>query len=759
MLQYPSFSTPSSEPRAYGQERTLGQDKVTDFDLAYLVRLLFRRRWTILGVLGAFLLLGIITYIAIPARYTSGALILIDPKRTDIFRQDSLLTAPNFDTALVESQANILRSEGLLREVIKKLSLDEDIEFIGDPTNLIPTINRGIMSALSIFGVEMKPDTPEARIRRALAYMNERLEVARQGLSYVIAVNFTALEAAKAAKVANAIADAYIADQLNARFQVTERAKEWLLERTRILQAQKARAEQALLDFKTKNNMLDSNGKPLNDQQLGELTSQLVLARAQTSQARARLDQINSVIANDAVDGSVGDALANEVITRLRQQYLEVKKTEAEFSSRYGASHTATINLRNQMRELQSSIRDELKRIASSWKSDYEIAKARQDSIERSIEAMAKDATATRQSQIAAHDLETEAASYRTLFDTFTQRQMQALEQQSFPITDARVVSTATPPLRPSFPKLSLVLALSIAAGGALGVFSALAREFFDRTVRLPEQAEGIVGAECIGVLPLVQPKKSRWQRLYRNRQAFPIRRQTNVASATVDQPFSQFAETIRTIKVSAEQQSNQGHPMRVMGVSSALANEGKTTVAINVGRSLAGAGHRVLLIDGDLRNPSIGPELGLHGKTGLLDVLTGTSTLDQTLVRDPLTGMDILLNASGSLDLPPSEYLASAAMKQLLDRARNQYEYVIVDLPPIIPVVDVRACSRLMDGVILVVEWGVTSEFVLERAAAGVDKLFCCVLNKADIGSIQRYQGYEYHQSTSKYYRDYSKA
>lgn len=752
MLQYQPPSATSDAPRGYGQEKGI------DFDLGYLVRLLIRRRWTILGVLGAFIVLGILTYALLPSRYTSGALLLIDSRRTDIFRQDSLLTTPNFDTTLVESQVNIIRSEGLLRQVIKELSLDEDVEFIGDPSSVVPTVVRGVMSVLSLFGVEQKPDGPEARMRRALAYMTERLDVNRQGLSLVIAISFTSLDAAKAAKVANAVANLYIADQLNARFQVTERATEWLTERTRILREQKTRAEQALLDFRTKNSMMDSNGKPLNDQQLGELTSQLVLARAQTSQARARLDQINSVINNDVVDGSVGDALANEVITKLRQQYLEVRKSEAEFSAKYGVNHMATVNLRTQMRELQNSIRDELKRIAASWKGDYEIAKARQESLERSIEAMAKDATGTRQAQIAAHDLETQASTYRTLFDTYTQRQMQALEQQSFPISEARVVSDATPPLRPSFPKLSLVMALAIAAGGAIGVFSALARELFDQTVRLPEQAQDIVGAECVGILPLIETRGSKFGRL--SRQRYPVRGMTqhgSVASAVVDQPFSQFAEAIRTIKVVAEQHNQSGDPLRVIGVSSALSNEGKTTVAINLARSLALAGHRVFLLDADMRNPSIASEMKLQPPAGLLRVLNGSVALDKAVTRDQLTGMDILLNGKSSLDLPPSEYLTSNAMKQLLDALRSHYEYIIVDLPPIIPVVDVRACSSLMDGVAIVVEWGVTSEHVLERAVGSVDKVFCCILNKAHIAHLQRYQGYEYHRASAKYYRDYA--
>ena len=197
-----------------------------------------------------------------------------------------------------------------------------------------------------------------------------------------MAISFRSLNSDRAAQIANAVADAYIDDQLEAKYQAARRAGTWLQDRLRELREQASTAERAVVDFKNKHDMIDAGGRTINEQQLAELNSQLVLARAQTADAQARVDRVQAVLSSNSpeatVSATVADTLKNEVISKLRSQYLELSRREADWTVRYGASHLAVVNLRNQMRELQNSIRNELQRIAETYKSDLEIAKQRE---------------------------------------------------------------------------------------------------------------------------------------------------------------------------------------------------------------------------------------------------------------------------------------------------------------------------------------------------------------------------------------------
>ena len=278
----------------------------------------------------------------------------------------------------------------------------------------------------------------------------------------------------RAAQIANAVADAYVVDALEAKYQATRRAAAWLQDRMTELRQQASTSERAVVDFKAKNNIVDTGGRLMNEQQLAELNSALILARAGTAEAQARMDRVNQILQAEGRNAAfqdtatVTDSLHDDVITRLRQQYLDLSSREADWSSRYGANHLAAVNLRNQMREIRRSIDDELHRIAETYKSDYEIAKSREDAVQKGLDDIVSQSNVTNQAQITLHELDSSAQSYRALADNFLQQYMQSVQQQSFPITESRLITKASPPLKKSSPKTLLVLAISAAGGMVL---------------------------------------------------------------------------------------------------------------------------------------------------------------------------------------------------------------------------------------------------------------------------------------------------
>jgi succinoglycan biosynthesis transport protein ExoP len=238
-----------------------------------------------------------------------------------------------------------------------------------------------------------------------------------------------------------------------------------------------------VVDYKTKNNIVDTGGRLMSDQQVAELNSSLVLARAQTAEAKAKLNRINEIMhaGLDVPDATVADSLKSEVITKLRTQYLEFSRKEAEFSKKYGSGHLAAVNLRNQMGEIRKVTMDELGRIAQTYQSDNEIAKAREESITKSLAEMVSVSQTTNQAQIVLRDLESSAQTYRALHDSFLQRYMESVQQQSFPITEARLITTASPPTGASGPRTMFVLVAGAAGGMVLGFGLGMLREMSDR--------------------------------------------------------------------------------------------------------------------------------------------------------------------------------------------------------------------------------------------------------------------------------------
>jgi polysaccharide biosynthesis transport protein len=706
---------------------------------------------------------GIAYVMKTPPSYTAAAKLLIDThKLQPLQQQDSSAGEAVPDTAWIDSQVEILGSENVALSVIKNLHLTDDPEFTNPRLGLVSAIT-GYVIGLAMGLFESSDGRPsEFSIRRAaVETLQSKLQVKRVGLTYIIEIDFRSDDPDKASRVANAVAEAYIVDQLESKYQTTRRAGGWLQDRIKELREQATAAERAVVDFRAKNNIVDTGGRLMNEQQLVELNSGLMQARAQTAEAKARLERINQITTSDIPDGTVTDTLKNDVITKLRDQYMDFSRKEADWSRRYGTNHLAAVNMRNQMAEIRRNIVDELNRIAQSYKSDYEIAKAREDSVSKTLGEIVSQSQTTNQAQIALHELESTAQTYRALHDNFLQRYMESVQQQSFPITEARVITEATPPQHPSNPRTRLILAAGAAGGLVLGFGMGLLREMSDRVFRTADQVEHTLQTDCIAVVPRMKtsgpkdPSRTRSAGLDRR----IIDRDRGLFWNVIDAPFSRFAESMRAIKLAADANGASGS-RGVIAITSSLPNEGKSTMSMALAQSIASGGARVILLDADLRNPGLSRKLAEHAKIGLLDVLAGRVAIQDALLFDPATRLTFLPAVMHERTPHSSQLLASEAMRMLMDRLRQSYDYVIVDLSPLAPVVDVRAMTHLVDCFVLVVEWGRTKVDVVERAlktARGVSgNLLGVVLNKTNLNMLRRYDANRDNYYFNRYYARY---
>ena len=720
-----------------------------------LVRFIRRQLPLILGIAFVSLALGVVYVLNAPPMYTAQASMIIDTRKVNLFQQPSLIGDTQVDSAAVESQVEILRSENIALAVIRDLRLADDPEFVGPGGGLIGSL---INAASQWFGSQPPRSEFELR-RRAAETFASRLAVRRVGLTYIIDVSFRSYDPARAAQIANTVADAYIVDQLDAKYKATQRAGVWLQDRIRELRDQASMAERAVVNFKSRYNIVDAGGRLMNEQQLAEISSQLVVARGQVTETRARLDRIENIIKTEIPDATVTDTLRSEVITKLRQQYLDLKNREADWSSRYGSNHLAALHLRNQMAEIRRSILDELRRFAETYKSDYAIARQREASLQKELAGVVTDSQATNQAQVALRELESSAQTYRALYDNFLQRYMESVQQQTFPITEARVITAASPPLTKSHPKTTLILILSGALGVMLGLGAGRLRDLSDRAFRTPGQVESILNTNCVSVLPVLAKPSRTAAELGRPGERV-VSRKAALFWEVVNAPFSRYAEAIRAVKVVTDL-SSANKASKIIGVTSTLPNEGKSTVAASLAQLIAQSGAKVLLVDADLRNPSLTRRLAPHTTKGLIELVAGTTTFEEVRWSDPETGLHFLPAVLKARIAHTNEILASEVTRRLFERLRESYDYIIVDLSPVAPVVDVRTTAHLVDSYLFVIEWGKTKVDAVERAfseaPAVFQNLIGVVLNKANISVLSRYEAYKSNYYYNRYYSRYN--
>jgi succinoglycan biosynthesis transport protein ExoP len=729
--------------------------------------------------------LGIAYLLIAPGQYTATATLLIDSGTLRVLQSQMQPQGDiPLDTLQVGSQVEILASRTIGLAVIRALNLADDPDFLETGTGFLSFFSRASFDASS------KPH----REAKALDQFLTNRSISRVERTYALNISYTSRDPVLAAKIANAIAEAYIDDQLGAKDQTISRASVWLQDRINELKAKIASADRLVLEFKEKNNIVDFGGgsstaaagasnRLIGEQQLFELNSQLATARGATSEAKARLDRIELVRKMDVGEAAVADSLKNEVITRLRNQYLDLSARAATLSERYGSDHQAAINLRNQMEELRRNISAELGRIAASYQSDYEIAKTRQQNLEGALARLVSEGQVTNRDRLGLAELESSAKIYHTIYDNFLQRYMEAIQHQSFPITDARVVSAAAIPTRKSRPVASLILVIAATMGIIASAGVAILRQAIDGVFRTGRQAEQALGAKCLSVIPLVSPQAlpapaprrsvaggTYPQDAARNaptgetgdrvppdtpRFSFvdPLKRRA------VDDPLSIFTEAFRAIKVTAQvQTAMRGN--KVIGITSTLPDEGKSTVACNLAALMADAGKRVILIDADLRNPTLARSLTPPPSAGWMEILAGGLDLRQAIGQEPGTGLTFLPLLPAEQLIHSDEILCSQAFTTLIDRLRQSYDYVIVDLPPIAPVVDVRAIMPVIDSFVFVVEWGSTSISAVRHHLMAEpelhDRLLGVVLNKADLRVLERFEQPGLYQNGYYTHRDW---
>jgi succinoglycan biosynthesis transport protein ExoP len=709
------------------------------------VRGFIRRHWAVIALFTIpGVALGAAVLSLVPWKFQAAATILLDKQRLHFFQQQSVVSDPAFESnAAIEGQLEVLKSDAIALSVIKKLQLQRDREFaVAEPAS-------GAVAA------ENKEGMTEAQRERHYLDVFANLRMVRRiGPSFAIEVGFQSHNAARAAEVANAITEAYISDIWSSRRTANQNAVSWLQERLAELRTQTADADNAVLEFKTKNDIVDSGGKLIHGQQALEISSQLTQAKSNLSDVSARLDRARAVAhewATSSIKPAMPETLNNALTNKLLEQYLELSNREAEYSQRFGADHKATQKLHQRLEEAKTGLINDMDRLSQSLLSEQSILEKRVQDLEAALATAVANTRTSEQAMVKLQELQSVAQSYRVLYDNFLRRHSEAVLQQEQPSTVARVLSNASQPLSKNMKK-PLLYAIAIAFGSmGLGVALSFLRDVRDRTFRTGEDIEGRLKSDFIGMIPSWEPSPNtltgeRSPALTSDTSASAdqrVRRSKSIFWAVTLSPISRFAEGIGRVKFSIFREVGMKDD-GVVGFTSVLPSEGASTTAAGVAQSMAKSGRSVILVDCDLRHPALTREFAPHARSGLQEILLGRATLDDAILTDPQSGFAFLPGVVDVLQARPEELLEMDALAHLMRELRRRYEYVIVDLPPLFPMLDVAMTDRLINWYVVVVQWGSskidTVAHALARCRSVRERMLGFVLNKVDMRRLSLY-------------------
>jgi exopolysaccharide transport family protein len=738
----------SAGPRIYpellSQESALGE----------YIRVLLKRKWTVLACLLTIFSVVAVASLKMTPVYEAGGSIEINKPDSGLvnFSNSPTFNVDYYDPTELETEVKILQSDLLALQVVKELALDRRPEF-GGKTPALPS------------SLDLAPDPLQADSGRTSALISNfrgNLRVSLAPNTHIVEVHFRSPDKELAAEVVNTLMSTYTENNFKSRFNSTMQASDWLSKQLVDLQMKVESSQEKLVRYQKEHEILGIDEKQnITTEKLDELNKALTMAESERMDKESvyRLVQAGDtdtvVSAASALDAAgTGTQPASGLLELLRSKEADVKIQAAELSTQFGPSYPKVAQLNSQLKEIDAQILLETKKVVGKIRGQYMAAVQRENMLHEALEKQKQEANKLNESAIEYSILKRDLESYRTLYEGLLEKMKEAGVSAGLKSNNFRIVDSARVPTAPIEPNIPRNLSFAFMLGLTSGVGLAFLLEGLDNTVRTTEQAQMISGLPPLGMIPL----GSRSAREGANAKRLVIATSKEaVELVTQVRPQSQMAESYRALRTSLLL-SNLGAPPKVIMITSALPQEGKTTTSINCAVVLAQKGIRVLLIDADLRRPSIHKTLGMGPRSGLSNVLTGSATLQQTITRSPiLPNLSVL--PAGTPPPNPAELLASPNMRDVLEELRGQYDHIVVDTPPTLSVTDAVVLSPRADAIVLVIRSGQTTKQALRRSRDILTqvnaKVSGVLLNAVDLTSPDYYYYYEYQGKYSRYYRD----
>ncbi|MCU0730327.1 MAG: exopolysaccharide transport family protein [Hyphomonas sp.] len=663
--------------------------------------------WLILGPLigiGAAILLLAST----PPTYTATGAVFVDPRARRIVTEEVNPAGYVIDASLVESQVSILVSDSVLRRVVEREKLVEDPDFYTEPsTGFLAELKSLIRGPRPVVDAET----------HAIEMLARHVRVKRPAKSYVLEVEVASSSPAKAARIANAVMQAYLDDQTAAKAEESRRANSLIDARIGELREKVRQGEQRLDDFRKANRIVVSEGGIVAEQQLGKLNIELATARSVAAEAAARLEQARAAARSGTPD-LLPEAVKSGLVQKLREQYSQVARREAALSQQLKGRHPVLVDVRSQLAELEGQIDAELRRIAASAKGEADIAKAREREILAATERAKREVGTSNTAQIKMRELEQDLATSRELLGAFIARAKESLEQASLTTPEARIITPAAVPTRQSFPSPLLFLALGALGGLGAGIGRALLGDALDGSVR-PEETPRTAPASLPvrATLPVLGTAKSI---LERTQSWFGGRIEDGHFSdilQVMSDPQTPGAARYRQaiLRLTSTLRPKDGKTA-IAAIVSPRSGAGASSTALAIAYSAALSGERTLLVDAASANAALSEVFAGSLDAGTVVVLDSKDDLARITTRDDRSGLSVLPIALA--DLRRLKATQRTRLAEGLAALAKSYDLVVIDAGPILEDDAVLTLLPLAGDVLVVAREGDTPQSDLEETA-----------------------------------------
>ena len=694
-----------------------------EIDIGALLHTVWRGKlWIALAVFICIVLGGVYAFrLAVPS-YKADSVVMLENRQENVANLESVMSGLSGDQATINTEVEVLRGRGLIEKLVAKLELTSDPEFNPDlkPEPVFSVGKsiswvRGLVSDAEPTKIER---TEQQILDEAIDLVLSKISISNVRQSYVFRISATTENAKKSADIANSLAELYVLDQLEVKFQATEQATEWLTERVSELQITLEDAEAAVKEFSTGTNLVSPETLVGLNRQLKELRDRRQDAEA-SAKAAAEMHAKLVKVADS------GDLLA-----------MSAAAADRTLSRTFDMINAGNEGARDSFDARFALILD---RAAT----DRNRAEAQQQALKQSIIDIEAQIQGQSAELVVLQQLQREAEASRLIYEYFLGRLKETSVQQGIQQADSRILSSAVVPLRAAAPRKGRILALAAVLGFFLGAALVLLREMRQTGIRTAEELERLSGTTVLGQIPVI-----------------PARRRSNVVQYLVDKPNSAAAEAIRNLRTSILL-SNIDNPPKVIMSTSSLPGEGKTTQSFALAQNLSGLGNKVLLIEGDIRRRVFSEYFDIKEKRGLLSVLAGESELQDVVTHLDQLGVDVIIGEKSTTNA--ADVFSSKKFAAFLKKAREQYDAIIIDTPPVLVVPDARVIGQSVDAIIYSVKWDSTSRMQVRAGLHAFEtvnlRVTGLVLSQISAKGMKRY-GYggdygAYGAYGSKYYHN----
>lgn len=702
-----------------------GGDNPDEIDLLAYWRILVKRRWLVLSALAAGAAVALVLTLMATPMYKATAVLKIDNFSQQVVQMGEFNMPYGWDPDFITTQVGVLTSRSLAERVAEDLRLDAAALANLQPPSWLARLKATVRPAAAT-DTATRPlaDAKMAAAERAAGagVVMGGLSVQPQMNSKLVDIGFSSPVPQFAAQAANAVADGYIAAELERTFGASSYAKTYLEEQLALTKGRLEESERALVQFAQQENLVNvGEGQTLAGQNLGTINTSLAAAQAQRIAAQARWSQLQ---ANNSLPQ---DLLTSSLVPALRQQRADLQRQYSEKLQLFKPDYPQMQQLQSQIQELDRQVEAEIGNVRRSVRAEFDAAMAQEKLLEGQLSSLRTESLDTDSRSIRYNILRREADTNRQLYDSLLQRYKMVGAASDVRPNNIAIIDRATVPGGPYSPNGMLNLIMGMLAGLLLGVALAFALEFIDDTLKTPEDVEQKLRLPVLGIIPRLAGKQT-------------------VAQAAADLR-SAFSEAYRSVRTALQFSTDHGVP-RVLLLTSTSPGEGKSTSALALARNFAQLGKRVLLVEADMRNPSLHRTTGLQADKGLSNLLAGAASLQEVVIDGGQANLSVIL--AGVLPPNPAELLSGSKMKSLLDIAAEQYDQVVIDGPPVMGIADGPLLANAADATLLVVDSGKTrighAQGALKRllgARAHVLGVLLTKYNPKAAGHGYQYEGY----------------